>query len=46
MTEDERDVITTIYADDTQSRAAAKTIDELERRKVEVGVPANQSGVR
>ena len=32
MTEDEADVITTIYADDTQSRAAAKTKEELERR--------------
>ena len=33
MNEDERDVITTIYADDTQSRAAAKTLEELENRK-------------
>ena len=31
MTEDEEDVITTIYADDTQSRAAAKTKEELEQ---------------
>ena len=35
MTEDERDVITTIYADDTQSRAAAKTKEELEKRNSE-----------
>jgi hypothetical protein len=33
--EDERDVITTIYADDTQSRAAAKTLRELEKRNSE-----------
>ena len=32
MTEDEEDMITTIYADDTKSRAAAKTKEELERR--------------
>ena len=34
-TEDEKDVITTIYADDTQSRAAAKTKAELEKRNSE-----------
>ena len=33
--EDERDVVTTIYAEDTQSRAAAKTLGELERRNSE-----------
>ena len=33
--EDERDVVTTIYADDTQSRAAAKTLGELEKRNSE-----------
>ena len=35
MTEDEKDVITTIYADDTQSRAAAKSLKELEKRNSE-----------
>ena len=35
LSEDEEDVITTIYADDTQSRAAAKTRNELERRNSE-----------
>ena len=35
MNEDEKDVITTIYADDTQSRAAAKTLEELETRNSE-----------
>ena len=32
---DEKDVVTTIYADDTQSRASAKTLKELERRNGE-----------
>ena len=31
-TEEAEDVLTTIYADDTQSRASAKTKEELERR--------------
>ena len=35
MNEDEKDVITTIYADDTQSRAAAKMLEELETRNSE-----------
>ena len=35
ITEDERDVITTICADDTQSRAAAKTKEDLEKRNSE-----------
>ena len=30
--EEDEDVYTSIYADDTQSRASAKTLDELERR--------------
>ena len=30
--EDPEDVVTTIYADDTQSRAASKDLKELERR--------------
>jgi len=29
-----------------QNKKDARLRDELERRKVEVGVPANQSGVR
>ena len=33
--EDERDVVTTIYADDTQSRASARSLHELERRNGE-----------
>ena len=33
--EDERDVVTTIYADDTQSRASARTLKELEKRNGE-----------
>ena len=33
--EDPRDLVTTIYADDTQSRAAAKSLQELERRNGE-----------
>ena len=33
--ENEKDVVTTIYADDTQSRASAKTLKELERRNGE-----------
>ena len=33
--EDDRDVVTTIYADDTQSRASAKTLHELEKRNGE-----------
>ena len=33
--EDPKDLITTIYADDTQSRAAAKTLEELEKRNGE-----------
>ena len=32
IVEEEEDVLTTIYADDTQSRASAKTLKELERR--------------
>ena len=32
MEEDSKDLITTIYADDTQSRTAAKTLKELEKR--------------
>ena len=32
MVEGEMDVVTTIYADDTQSRAAARTLGELEKR--------------
>ena len=35
MEEDPRDLITTIYADDTQSRTAAKTLLDLERRNGE-----------
>ena len=35
MREDPRDVLTTIFADDTQSRASAKTKAELERRNSE-----------
>ena len=31
-TEHESDVVTTIYANDTQSRAASKTVGELEKR--------------
>ena len=34
-TEDERDVVTTIYADDTQSRTSARTLRELEKRNGE-----------
>ena len=33
--EDPRDLVTTIYADDTQSRTAGKTLQELERRNGE-----------
>ena len=33
--EDEKDVVTTIYADDTQSRASARTLKELEKRNEE-----------
>ena len=32
---DDKDVVTTIYADDTQSRASAKTLKELEKRNGE-----------
>ena len=35
MVEDQRDLITTIYADDTQSRAASKNLKELEKRNGE-----------
>ena len=35
LEEDPRDVITTMYADDTQSRAASKNLKELERRNGE-----------
>ena len=30
--EDDEDVLTTIYADDTQSRTSARSLKELERR--------------
>ena len=33
--EDDKDVVTTIYADDTQSRASAKTLKELEKQNRE-----------
>ena len=33
--ENEKDVVTTIYADDTQSRASAKSLKELEKRNGE-----------
>ena len=35
LEEDPEDLITTIYADDTQSRAASKTLQELEKRNGE-----------
>ena len=35
MVEDPRDLITTIYADDTQSRAASKNLKDLEKRNGE-----------